>query len=264
MPAPDAADVAGRRYAAWFHALDAWTEYWDLYQPASRGRYYFGDGAQEPGLLSRFLPRERTPPVFTAWKRMALKAAPRADFLQTLAEPAVAEAIGEVDALLARLFAAHFGSAQPPATRADYLEGLHRFAINTLPPAPERDARIAADDPRKPTAGRHTLEGDMMWFGWALHAEAALALPPPAFEREPDARARQRLMLAGVACGCAAQFAWRGHRRTRPEYRPDAATAAHLRTRGLAWAGDAEAAAAEVHALFRIREWGHDDDDDGA
>ena len=70
------------------------------------------------------------------------------------------------------------------------------------------------------------------------------------------------LQLAGVATGCAANFAWRGHRRTRAEYQPDAATAGVLRERGMRWASDFAAAAAEVHALFRIREWGHDGADD--
>jgi hypothetical protein len=65
-------------------------------------------------------------------------------------------------------------------------------------------------------------------------------------------------MMAAVATGCAANFAWRGHRRTRPEYRPDDDTARRLRTLGLSWADDFEAARAEVHALYRIREWGHD------
>ncbi|HEY6176492.1 MAG TPA: hypothetical protein VIX73_18680, partial [Kofleriaceae bacterium] len=60
----------------------------------------------------------------------------------------------------------------------------------------------------------------------------------------------------GVATGCPANFAWRGHRRTRAEYRGDAATHRLLRSRGLAWVGDLDAAAAEVHTLYRIREWG--------
>jgi hypothetical protein len=65
------------------------------------------------------------------------------------------------------------------------------------------------------------------------------------------------LQLAGVATGAAANFAWRGHRRTRPEYQKDDRTAALLRQRGLRWASDFNAGASEVHALFRIREWGH-------
>lgn len=247
------ANEAGRRYAAWFHELDAWTEYWDVYQPQTHGRYYFGDGAGEPGLLSRFLPREATPAAFRCWVAMALGQGPGADFAAAVRENDVAAAVIEVDTLVGRLFAHHFGDAQVHAVRTDYLHAIHRFAIDTLPPATERDARIAADDPRKPTAGRHTLEGDMMWFCWALHTEAAVEI----IGRDAG-HARRTLMLAGVATGCPANFAWRGHRRTRPAYHPDAATAQRLQVQGLRWAADVDAARDEVHALFRIREWGHD------
>lgn len=256
------ADAAGARYAAYFHELDAWTEYWDVYHPETRGRYYFGDGDGSPGLLSGFLPRNGRPPAWTAWVRMALSAGDpdgreaEAAFVKAVCDEAVGPAVLEVDDLLERLFAAHFGAADDPAVQRDYLEAVFRFAIDSLPAATERDARIAVDDPRKSTAGRHTLEGDLMWFGWALHTEAAQALrrAQPGVDQPGDAR--RALSLAGVAVGCAAQFAWRGHRRTRPEYRKDAASAQLLRERGLKWAADTAAAANEVHALYRIREFG--------
>ena len=253
-------DVANRRYVAWFHELDAWTEYWDVYHPESRGLYYFGDGAGAPGYLSRFLPRDSRPPVWTAWLNMALSAgdpggpAATEAFVHAVRDPPVREAILEVDALLERLFAKHFGAPEVPEVRLDYLEGVFRFAIDTLPAATERYARIADDDPRKSTSGRHTLEGDLMWFAWAMHTEAAQALARPGSDRRGDAR--RALSLAGVNVGCAAQFAWKGHRRTRPEYRADDATARLLRERGLRWAVDFTAAAAEAHALYRFREFG--------
>jgi hypothetical protein len=241
------------RYAAWFQALDAWTEYWDVYHPESNGRFYFGDGRSEPGLLTRFLPRDGCPPPFRAWTRMALGAGPSSAFLESVHEQDVAAAVLEVDALVARLFAEHFGDPSDLCTHEHYLEATFRFATDALPPATERDARIAAADPRKSTAGRHTLEGDLMWFCWAVQLEAAEAIAP-----DDGGRARRALQLAGVATGCAANFAWRGHRRTRAEYRADAATARLLRNRGLRWATDPAAAAGEVRSLFRIREWGED------
>jgi hypothetical protein len=244
---------ADRRYVGFFHELDAWTEFWDIYHPETHGHFYFGDGAGEPGLLTLLLPRDRRPPVFVAWTRMALGQVSADTFAQAVRAPAVSVAVMELDALLARVFAAHFGDAGDPAVQADYLQGIHRFATDTLPPAAERDARIPEDDPRKSTAGRHTLAGDLMWFAWSLVLEAACVVAGI-----EGGHARHSLMLAGVASGCPADFAWHGHRRTRPEYRPDAATAALLRTRGLAWASDFTAAAREVHALFRIREWGSD------
>lgn len=253
----DSDDPAGRRHAAWFHELDAWTEYWDIYHPETRGRFYFGDEAGSPGLLGRFLPREGRPPPWTAWVAIALSAGDpnaaeaRASFAEAVREEAAAAAILEVDDLLVRLFAAHFGDAADPTVQADYLDAVFRFAIDTLPAATERDGRIDAADPRKSTAGRHTLEGDIMWFAWSMHTEAAQVL------RGRDAgAARRALSLAGVAVGCAAQFAWRGHRRTRPEYRCDAATERLLRERGLGWARNARTAVEEAHALYRIREFG--------
>lgn len=243
--------AAERRYVAWFHELDAWTEYWDIYHPETRGRFYFGDGELEGGLLSRYLPRDHRPPAFSAWSRMALRGDPITAFAHEVHVPEVATAIREVDELLARLFARHFGDAADSQTRDDYLEAILRFGTDSLPPASERDARIPDDDPRKSTAGRHTLKGDLMWFAWALQLEAAHAL-----SGQDAGHARRSLLLAGVAIGCPAHFAWTGERRTRAEYGRNAATLALLRERGSRWACDFEAAASEIHALYRIREWG--------
>jgi hypothetical protein len=242
------------RHVAWFHELDAWTEYWDIYHPETQGRYYFGDGAAEPGLLTRILPRLGPTPTFTAWTRMALKQGTRDDFAADVNRRTVAEAVMEVDALVARLFAKHFGDAGDPHIREDYLEAMFEFATDALPPAVERDLRIADDDPRKATAARHTLDGDLMWFAWALHTEAAFEVVGTDADHP-----RRALMLAGVASGCPANFAWRGHRRTRDEYAADDLTRRSLHAKGLFWATDFDAARGEVHALFRIREWGHDD-----
>jgi hypothetical protein len=244
-------DSDGVRYAAWFHDLDAWTEYWDIYHPDTHGRFYFGDDKNEKGLLSRFLPRVGKPPeIFTAWKNMALGTAPNAIFVEAACSPAVAEAVAEVDDLLNRLFSDHFGDPRDPSVEEDYLEAIFRFSTDTLPAANERYAKIAQEDLRKRTAGRHTLDGDIMWFAWALHTEAAELVA------SSEAHARRALFLAGIATGCPANFAWRGHRRTRNEYRPSAATKTLLRQRGHSWASDSPAAADEIHALFRIREWG--------
>jgi hypothetical protein len=251
---PSRADAAAdARYVAWFHELDAWTEYWDVYHPESKGRYYFGDGRDEPGLLTKLLPNRVRPAVFTAWTRMALGSGSVAAFVQALREPDVRDALTEIDDFVARLFTKHFGDAADPAIQRDYLEAIFRFATDTLPPAVERDARIDPSDPRKATAGRHTLDSDIMWFAWAFELEAAHML-----QRTNGAPPRHALLMAGVATGCAANFAWRGHRRTRSEYHADAATRALLLERGAHWTADFEAAAHEVHALYRIREWGHE------
>jgi hypothetical protein len=200
--------------------------------------------------LRDLLPRDGRPPAFRAWSTAALRAAAFEPFRAEIARAEVARGVREVDALVAQIYARHFGDPRAPATRRDYLAAIHRFAIDDLPRAPERAARLALDDPRRATAGSHTLDGDLMWFAWALVLEAADLVG------DPRDRPRRALMMAGVATGCAANFAWRGHRRTRPEYHADDATAATLVERGLAWADDLDAGAREVHALYRIREWG--------
>jgi hypothetical protein len=174
-------------------------------------------------------------------------------FLAEARKAEVAAAVMEVDALVARLFGKHFGDATDPRVREQYLEAIFLFAIDSLPPDADRDQLIQEDDPRKPMAGRHTLDGDLMWFAWALHVEAAVAIAG-----RDAGHPRRALLLAGIAVGCPANFAWRGHRRTRTQYRPNDETAKLLRVRGMEWATDTEAAAEEVHALYRIREWGED------
>jgi hypothetical protein len=244
---------AESRYVAWFHELDAWTEYWDVYHPESKGRYYFGDGNSERGLLTKLLPNHVRPAVFTAWTHMAMNDASGDVFLRELSVDGVAEAVREIDDFVGTLFEKHFGDASKTGVRQDYLEGMFRFATDTLPPAAERDARIDPSDPRKATAGRHTMDNDVMWFAWAFELEAAQAL-----HRTPLSEPRHALLMAGVAVGCSANFTWRGHRRTREEYRADSTTHALLLERGNVWATDFQAAAREVHALYRIREWGHE------
>jgi hypothetical protein len=253
MPSSFPNDVSEQRWVAWFHELDAWTEYWDIYHPETRGRYYFGDGKGEDGLLTCFLPRERRPLPFLAWTRMALSSGGDNSFSNEVRGPLVASAVMEIDALVGRLFTKHFGDAADPDVQADYLEAMFRCGTNSLPPATERDARIAENDWRKPTAGRHMIDGDIMWFAWALHIEASHIIA-----RLDADHPRRALQLAGIATGCPANFAWRGHRRTRPEYGPNKQTADLLHQRGIYWATDFDAASKEVHSLFRIREWGHE------
>jgi hypothetical protein len=241
------------RYAAFFHELDAWTEYWDVYHPETKGRYYFGDGATESGLLTKLLPNKTRPPVYVAWCRMALGCGSREDFLRELAAPDVRSALVEIDEFVVRLVEKHFGNLSDEAVQDDYLEAVFQFATDRLPAATEREARVEADDPRKSTAGRHTMDNDVMWFAWAFEIEAAHVAKCNGGEDPVHS-----LLMTGVVTGCAANFAWRGHRRTRAEYQPTMETRDLLRRRALRWRSDVQAAADEARALYRIREWGHE------
>src|ERR1700722_14371242 len=122
--------------------------------------------------------------------------------------------------------------------------GVPLVGCATTPPA-----RIPVDAWRKPTAGRHMIDSDLMWFAWALHLEASHLLAG-----QDNGHARRTLQLAGIATACPANFAWRGHRRTRPEYRRDEGTTRLLRQRGMQWASNFDASAQEIHTLYSIRE----------
>ena len=244
---------ASNRHAAWFHELDAWTQYWDIYHPETNGRYHFGNGTTEPGLLRKFLRREQRPAAFNAWVRVALALDGRAKFVEQARVPEVAAAVLEVDRLVSRLFKQHFGDASDPVVQMDYINAMLCFGCDTLPPATQRAEQFSDSDPRKQAAGRYAMEHDLVWFSCALHLEAVHAI-----YGVDEEHARRTLMLAGIAVGCAADFVWRGHRQSRPEYSRDFQTAYLLRNMGVEWANDFRAACAEVHALFRIREWGRE------
>jgi hypothetical protein len=244
---------AANRYVAWFHELDAWTQYWDVYHPETHGRYHFGNGTTEPGLLRKFVRHEQRPPIFNAWVRMALSLDSRQRFVEEARVPEVAAAVLEVDRLMSRLFKAHFGDASDPHVQEEYINAMLCFGCDMLPPATERATRFADQDPRKEGAGRYTMEFDLVWFSCALHIEAVHAV-----YGVDEEHARRSLMLAGLAVGCSADYVWRGRRQSRPEYSRDFQTAYLLRNMGIEWAANFAAAAKEVHALFRIREWGRE------
>jgi len=252
-PAAGSLVDAGNRYGAWFHELDAWIRFWDIYHPETAGRYYFGNGSSEPGLLRRFLPRKSRPAIFNAWVRMALALDTRQKFVDEARVPEVAAAVLEVDRLFSRLFKSHFGDARDPEVRADFINAMLCFGCNTLPPASDRAARIAADDPRKSSAGRYSMDADLMWFSWSLHLEAVHAVIGV-----DEEHARRSLMLAGIVVGCSADFVWSGRGKSRPEYSRDFQTAYLLRNMGAKWAKDFTEGRNEVHGLFRIREWGQE------
>jgi hypothetical protein len=89
----------------------------------------------------------------------------------------------------------------------------------------------------------------MMWFVWGLVVEGAHVAG-----LDCD-RTLGALLLAGIDTGSAADFAWRGHRRTRAEYyAADAAVERLLVERGLYLANDIDDAIAELHLLYRVRE----------
>jgi len=245
----------GKEYAAYFFELDAWSEYWDVYRPETRGLYHFGDGSA-PGYLSAFLPGpgRRRAPVFDAWKAYALarrspdsEPAARRRFEGLARQPEVAEAVIAVDLLVTRLLEEHFGDGHGGLDLEAYFDAIERFALDTLPGCPDRYALISDDDGRKASSPTHQIAGDLMWFAWATHLECAELVA----EEPSPARA---LLMAGIELGCSMDYAFRGRGRTRTEYRSrDAGAWSRIWERGRETAGDFDAAAADVRDLFFIR-----------
>jgi hypothetical protein len=191
--------------------------------------------------------------LFATWKRVALDLDPSRTFEEMARQADVESAIGEIDRLVGGLFDQYFGDAEDPIVKADYLSAMLAFATDSLPPASERYELVPAGDPRKRTAGRHTLDGDLMWFVWAAQLDASTVCA-----RGDRERARRNLLMAGVVAGCSANFAWRGHRYTRSEYVTDRDATDLITRRFQAWTDDFTAAALEMRMLYRIREWGPD------
>ncbi len=238
--------LPGKQYAAYCRELDAWTEYWDIYHPETHGRYYFGS-AGHPGYLNQFLSNPMTghrSPVFESWKAMVLWSGDEARFHEAMQPPEVVEAVLAVDDLVRRIARDHFGD-----DHLAYLDAMERFGRDTLPPSPERFALIPEDDGRKSTSLHHTIEGDIMWFGWAIHLECAQRLGPP----DPI----RALLMAGVALGVSFDYAYRRGYRTRVEYQSkDQEAWRRIWERALGCVSDFDAGAREVRQLFLIREYG--------
>lgn len=256
----DCPKLPGSRYSRFFGDLDSWTEYWDIYRPETKGRYYFGNG-ECTGYLTAFLPspvRARNP-VFDAWKTAVLYSQDgtnpelRERFEAEARRPHVVEAVLAVDELVRKLVQEHFGNAAHAVDALAYLDAIERFGKDTLPECPERFERVPDDDPRKSSSLHHTIEGDIMWFGWAVHLECAELVAP----KDPDASALRCLLMVGIALGCSFDFAFRGRRRTRREYLSADANAWHaIWSRARQCARDFVSAANEVRELFVIREYG--------
>jgi hypothetical protein len=251
------------RYADYFFDLDAWSEYWDIYRPETRGRYHFGDGSRD-GYLSAFLPTPRRPraPVFEAWKAHALTSgeptrafeARRRFEREVSARSEVADAVVAVDRLVQGLANQHFRVDGVLEIEA-YLDAIERFACDTLPERPERYQRIPDDDPRKPYSLRHRMAGDIMWFAWAVHLEAVQIVAPAT----PDEEQMRALLMAGVAFGCSMDYAFSGRCRTRREYEAGGYKAWRaIWKKGRELTSDFDRAAAEVRSLFFIRAYGDD------
>lgn len=94
-----------------------------------------------------------------------------------------------------------------------------------------------------------------------FHAHAQLVSRPKRGQRmvQVGPPARQALLLPGIASSCPVNFAWPGHPRTRRNHSTDEKSHRALHALGVRWPSPSTCVPDEIHALFCIRESGHDD-----
>jgi hypothetical protein len=241
----EAFEGGGTGYARFFEDMDSYTEYWDIYRPELQGRYMahvgtlFGDSLRK---WFAFVLKENTPEGPALYDRL----------LRSVNSPATVAALNEIDSLLQTLLTSHFSAATASGVdSSEYLNAIELFAVDGLPPNPDRLARTPPSDGRHPFAGRHRMDGASMWFSWAGVLDCD-ALADGLGGTTPV----RTLQIAGAAFGSAMDFTFRGvagfRGNTRPEYRPDETTRNYLRLRVRELAGDADAAQREARELYRI------------
>jgi hypothetical protein len=183
------------------------------------------------------------------------RSAARSALMIELSKPEVTAAVDGLDGMLRELLVTHF-TGEPGGLDSDrYLTVVEAFARDVLPVDEDRWNRFHTANPddtttAKDDVARHRMDGPFMWFVWASVVDAAALLSSDG-GLEDTARAAQ---LAGCALGSAMDFVFRDPARgkTRPEYRPDAATLNLLRASGRAWASDLTQASTQVRDLCRI------------
>jgi hypothetical protein len=240
----EAADPELERYSRFFSDLDSYTEYWDLYRPELRGKYMRYVGVVFNGVLREWFEyavKEKTAAAQQLW----------ATLTQHVAAAPTAEALRELDDLQRRLLEQHFPAADGRIDSESYLKAVEAFARDVLPPDADRLSRTPEDDSRHDYAGRHRMDGPSMWFSWAGVADCVTLLPAEATPAPHHA-----LLVGAAAFGSAMDFTFRGQAgvrgKTRPEYRPDEATATRLRNDVRVWIQTQEAARAQATELYRI------------
>jgi hypothetical protein len=244
--APLEVDDDLERYAAFFTDLDSYTEYWDLYRPELKGKYMGYVGLLFSGVLPEWFDyalNEKTtqaPALLTKLKK-------------DLAVSEVTDALLQLDELQLTLIEKHFpGPDGKGIDFASYLAAVDAFAQDLLSPDADRLARTPEDDARHDYAGRHRMDGPAMWFYWASVTDCTSLIAGPNGGMTPH----RALLIGAAAFGSAMDFTFRGQvgfrGKTRPQYKPNAETAALLRAQAREWVRDGNVARSQTMDLYRI------------
>ena len=244
-PAPHGLGLAAaptegaERFAAYFRDLDSYTQYWEFYRPELNGSYMnLIVGVLFPGPVDAWETFARV--ESTAEAPQALAA-----LKESIAAPAHADALDQIDALLRDLLNEHFpGQGQEAFDVDGYLAAVGAFARDRLPVDENRLARVGGggDD-----VSHHRMDDPSMWFKWSA------AVDCPSMALNPAVVAPMHgLYLPGAVFGSAMDCVFRARGRTRPEYHGDAATEKLLREQARQWARDGNLARAQVRDLYRV------------
>jgi hypothetical protein len=252
--ADDTPKMKGERYSAFFRALDAVTEYFDVYgHPAAdnlmpKVTKYFGRDS-EPGRRK----------ALNIWRAYAVipdddptKAQEKQALDQELAHADVAAAIRDVDAVLLGLVRTHWSSQGAPDHEM-MLDALLRFGADRLPDDIDRLNRIRAlnnpGDFRLTYAQYHRMDSLIMWMNWMGHVECAISL----YGRQHTDHGLRTQLLAALCLGYSADCVFRNRGQTHAEYY-GADGEARMWRKSLLLANDFDKARGEAHALARLRE----------
>jgi hypothetical protein len=233
------------KYAAFFRDLDSYTEYWDLYRPETNGRYM--DAA-----IATFGAPLQSWTAYALKENSAQAPALLAKLKAALAVAENAQALRTIDELLLMLLQRHFpGPAEGQIEAGAYVNAVEGFARDVLPPDPDRLARTPSDDSRYAYAGRHRMDGAVMWFNWAGVLDCVDLL-----DGDAAFTPHRTVQIAAAAFGSAMDYAFRGQvgfrGKTRPEYKPDEPTVVLLRSQVKSWIADGTLARGQARELFRI------------
>ncbi|MDZ4859566.1 MAG: hypothetical protein SGI88_11345 [Candidatus Hydrogenedentes bacterium] len=224
-----------------FVDLDAHTEYWDVYKPELAARYMDDVQVLFPGAVKLWFNAVRVEGTDEATVRFA-------ELGTELEKGTTRAALMDLDALLRDLLYRHFPAPnEPEIDTANYLMVVEAFARDQFPDDTDRLNRLELDDPRRPEASRHRMNGTSMWFAWAAMIDCmALA------DGNEGLTPWRSVQLASCAFGSAMDFTFRTRGQTRPEYTADDATVALLRQQVGVWVNDVDEARRQVRDLYRV------------
>ncbi len=244
------------KYASFFRAIDAQTEYYDVYgQPEGLedlGPYYgaFFGAALLQGVWQRYVSIVPSTPILKNRKKLLWE-----QVLVATENSQIRDGLLKIDEWLCTLVGTHFVSGNTLDDHALF-DAFDAFGADRLPFDTDRADRVRAlGDPSdyrlvNDLAQYHRMDSRSMWFYWFGHIQCTIA----ALKGIPTAHdATRSALLAAIFVGQTIDTAYRvgSDRRTRPAYTGPQGRSIILATAGVLLT-DPESAMVEMEDLFLI------------